>query len=53
MLQDMPQADAKEAKLFWGKIWEWNNHIKMTQWINNKENELQGEEASPEEIKRL
>ena len=34
------QADAKEAKQFWSKIWEQKEHNGNADWINSMKKEL-------------
>ena len=36
------QTDAKEANLFWNKIWDRRNHNRKLEWIINMEKDLQG-----------
>ena len=41
------QPVAREAKLFWSKIWERRDHNRTAEWINNMEKYLQGREEGP------
>ena len=42
------QPDVREARRFWSKIWERNDHDKKAEWINNMETELRMLEEDPQ-----